>query len=240
VVNETMARRFWPDGNAVGQPVAVFSDGAPDSEVVGVVADVRYRMIREEPHPSFYVAFAQSPFFQAVIHARTAGDPAVLVDTLRRAVAEVNPAVPVSRAMSLDEQRRRNIAEDRMAQAIAVTLGASAALLAAVGLYGTMAFGVRRRTREIGVRLALGATQGNVRRLVLRQGLALVVIGATAGAAGSILGGRALASQLYGVEPTDTLSIVAALLLLIGTGVLAIWLPARRAMRIQPIVALRE
>jgi predicted permease len=240
VVNETMARRFWPDGNAVGQPVAVFSDGAPDGEVVGVVADVRYRMIREEPHPSFYLAFAQSPFFQAVIHARTAGDPAVLVDTLRRAVAEVNPAVPVSRAMSLDEQRRRNIAEDRMAQAIAVTLGASAALLAAVGLYGTMAFGVRRRTREIGVRLALGATPGNVRGLVLRQGLALVVIGASAGAAGSILAGRALASQLYGVAPTDMLSIVAALLLLLGTAVLAIWLPARRATRIQPIVALRE
>jgi predicted permease len=240
VVNETMAARFWPGRDAVGQPVAVFSEDAPDGLVVGVVADVHYRMVREERGPSFYLAFAQSPFPQAVIHARTTGDPGALVDTLRRAVASVNPSIPVSRATSLDEQRLRNIAEERMAQVIAVTLGAAAAMLAAAGLYGMMAFGVRRRTREIGVRLALGARPADVRRLVLRQGFALVILGAAAGAAGSVVAGKALASQLYGVSPTDLLSTAAALLLLLGTALLAMWLPARRATKIQPIVALRE
>ena len=240
VVNDTMAGRFWAGRDPVGQPVSVFSDKAPDGIVVGVVADAHYRMVREERAPSFYLAFAQSPFPQAVIHARTTGDPGPLVETLRRAVSGVNPAVPVSRASSLDEQMLRNIAEERMAQAIAVTLGTSAALLAAAGLYGTMSFGVRRRTREIGVRLALGATAGDVRQLVLRQGLGLVIVGAAGGAAGSIVAGRTLASQLYGVSPTDVVSIVAALLLLLATALLAIWLPMRRATRIQPVVALRD
>jgi len=240
VVNETMARRYWPDGDAVGRPVAVFSDGQPDGEVVGIVPDVHYRMVREQPRPSFYLSFAQSPFFQGVIHARTEGDPAQLVDTLRRAVAGVNGHVPVSRASSLHEQVLRNIADERMAQAVGVILGASALVLAAAGLYGTMAFMVRRRTREIGVRLALGARVADVRRLVLRQGLALVALGAGIGAIASGLVGRLLANQLYGVSPDDPLSIAAALAVLIAIAFLAMWLPARRATRIEPVVALRE
>ena len=239
IVNQTMARRFWPDADAIGRPVAVSSEGPP-GEVVGIVADVHYRMVREDPRPSFYVPFAQSPFFQGVVHARTDGDPAELVETLRRAIADVNPNVPVSRAISLREQRLRNIADERMAEAIGVILGVAALLLAAAGLYGTMAFTVRRRTREIGVRLALGATVANVRGLVLRQGLALVALGAGAGAIASLLAGRLLASQLFGVSPNDPVSIAAALAILAAIAFLATWLPARRATQIDPVVALRE
>jgi predicted permease len=240
VVNETMARRYWPGGDAVGRPIGVLGGQGPAGEVVGVVADVHYRMVREEPRPSFYLSFTQSPFPQAVIHARTHGDPSAFVETLRRTVSEVNSQVPVSRAHSLDEQMLRNIADDRMAQAIAVVLGASALLLAAVGLYGTMAFSVRRRTREIGVRLALGAPIAEVRRLVVRQGLALVALGAAAGAMGSVMVGRLLANQLYGVSPTDPLSVVSALAILIAIAWLATWLPARKATGIDPAEALRE
>lgn len=240
VVNETMARRFWPDRDAVGQPLLVLNDTKPDGQVVGVVPDVHYRMVREESRPSFYVAFAQSPFFQAAIHARTAGDPSALVETVRRAIAEVNPQVPVARAVSLEAQLLRNISDDRMAEAVGVILAASALVLATAGLYGTMAFAVRRRTREIGVRVALGAAAGDVRRLVLRQGLALVLLGAAAGGLASIAVGYALASQLYGVPPIDPLSVGAALAILAAAALLAAWIPARRATRIDPILALRE
>ena len=240
VVNETMARRYWPDGDAVGRPIGVFNDEAPDGEVVGVAADVHYRMVREEPRPSFYLPFAQAPFFQAVVHARTAGDPSPFVEPVRRAVAAVHAGVPVSRALSLRAQKLRNIADDRMAEAIGVTLGVSALLLAATGLYGTMAFAVRRRTREIGVRMALGASVADVRRLVLGQGLALAMIGAAAGTLAALGAGRLFASQLYGVSPSDPASITAALTILTAIALLAAWLPARKATRIEPVVALRE
>jgi predicted permease len=239
VVNETMARRFWPEGDAVGRRVLV-SEVGPPGEVIGVVRDVHYRMVRESARPSFYVSFAQEPFGQGVIHARTAGDPAEMVETLRRAVAEVHSRVPIARALSLEEQMLRNIADDRMAEAVAALLGISALLLAAAGLYGTMAFTVRRRTREIGVRLALGAAVHDVRRLVLRQGLTLVLSGALAGAAASMAVSRALAHQLYGVPPLDLLSLGAALAILSGAALMAAWLPARRATRIDPIIALRD
>lgn len=240
VVNETMARRYWPEGDAIGRPIAVFGAGAPDGEVVGIVPDVHYRMVREESRPSFYVPFAQSPFFQGVVHARTAGDPAALVETLRRAVADVNTNVPVSRAASLHEQRLRNIADDRMAEAIGTTLGVSALLLAAAGLYGTMAFAVRRRTREIGVRLALGAGVADVRRLVLGEGLTLVATGAAIGALASVLVGKLLASQLYGVPPNDPISLGAALATLIVVAFVATWLASQAATKIEPVLALRE
>ena len=239
VVNETMARRFWPDGDAVGRRLGVYGD-APDAEVIGVVRDVHYRMVREEPRPSFYVAFPQSPFFQAAIHARTSGSPGVLVETLRRAVAEVHPLVPIARSTSLEAQRLSNIADDRMAEAIGSVLGLSALVLATAGLYGTMAFTVRRRTREIGVRLALGAAVSDVRGLVLRQGLWLVVPGAVAGAMASVAVGRALASQLYGVPAFDPLSVGTALAILTMAALAATWLPARRATRIDPVIALRD
>ena len=240
VINATMARRFWAGANPVGRRLAVFSDGAPDAEVIGVVPDVHYRMVREEPRPSFYVAFPQSPFFQAAFHARTSGDPSALVQTVRRAVAEVHPQVPIARALSLEEQALRNIADDRMAQTVGLLLGLSALVLATAGLYGTMAIAVRRRTREIGVRLALGAAMRDVHGLVLRQGLGLVATGALAGAVASVAVGRALASQLYGVPEFDLLSVGVALAVLTVAALAASWLPARRATRIDPIVALRD
>ena len=208
--------------------------------MIGVARDVHYRMVREEVPPSFYVSFPQSPFFQAVIHARTSGDPSALVETLRLAIAEVHPQVPIARATSLEKQMLRNISDDRMAEAVASLLGLSALILATAGLYGTMAFTVRRRTREIGVRLALGAAVGDVRRLVLRQGLVLVMSGALAGAVASLAVGKGLANQLYGVPPLDPVSMVAALAILSCAAVAATWLPARRATKIDPIVALRD
>jgi len=240
VVNETMARRFWPDGLAVGRFVR-FDRRQPFSvEVIGVVPDVHYRMVREEPNPSFYVALAQAPATSGVLHVRVAGDPAARLDDLRRAVASVNPAVPVVRAHTLLDQVERNIADERMAMAIGLTLAIVALVLATAGLYATMAFLVGRRTREIGVRMALGARTRDVRSLVLTEGVRLTLTGVAAGLALSVWVGHALRHQLYGIGTLDGLSLGTAAAILAAAALLASWLPARRAARVDPVVALRE
>ena len=240
VVNETMARRFWPNGEAVGKFVRMVDEGPYNIEVVGVVPDVHYRMVREEPRPSFYASLNQWPASAGVIHIRTNGDPTPRLDELRRAVAAVNPAVPVGRVNTLAEQLERNISQERMASVIGVTLALATLLLAAAGLYSTMAFLVGRRTREIGVRVALGARALDVRRMVLRDAALLVLIGALTGLGFALWAGRALETLLFGVGRSDYVSLVASAALLSIAGLIASWVPARRASRVDPVIALRE
>jgi ABC-type antimicrobial peptide transport system permease subunit len=198
-------------------------------------------MVRETPNPSFYVPLAQWRSAAGVLHVRFgAGDIATRLDELRRVVAAVNPAVPVTRVQTLGDQIERNLADERMATTVGMTLAMVALLLATAGLYATMAFLVGRRTREIGVRMALGASMSEVRRLVLREGLALAIAGVSAGLALSMWVGYALQSRLYGVGSTDAISFAGAGSMLTAAAVLASWLPARRASRVDPVVALRE
>lgn len=239
VINETMAHRYFPGGQAVGRLIS-WGSGPATIEVIGVVRDVRYRMVREAPRPSFYTAMAQAPAPFAAFHVRTAGDPESRLGELERAVASVDPGVPITRTLSLDRQIDRNIATERMARSIAMALGLAALLLAATGLYATMAFAVRRRTREIGVRMALGAGAGDVRMMIVRQSLTLVAAGIAAGLAGAVWAGRAVESQLYGVSPVDVASFAGAALVLGASAVIAGWMPARRATRIDPVIALRD
>lgn len=239
VINETMARKYFPGGLAVGRQIS-WGSGPADVEVIGVVRDVRYRMVREAPRPSFYTAMAQSPAPFGAFHVRTTGDPGQRLGDLERAVASVDPGVPITRTLSLAAQIDRNIADERMARSIAVALGLAALLLAATGLYATMAFAVRRRTREIGVRLALGAGIGDVRLMIVRQSLTLVALGVAAGLAGAIWAGRAVESQLYGVSPVDFASFAGAAIVLGAAALIATWIPARRATLVDPVVALRE
>ena len=247
IVNETMARRFWAEGRAVGGLVRTSERQPFNVEVIGVVPDVHYRMVREEPVPAFYVPLAQYPSGSGVLHVRfaDASDAArsnvgSRIDELRRAVIAVNPAVPVTRAHPLSEQVERNIADERMARAIGTSLAIVALLLATAGLYATMAFVVGRRTREIGVRMALGARATDVRTLVLREGVTLAAIGVVAGAALSLWVGQALESVLFGISRTDPISLAAAAASLAAAAVLASWIPARRAARVDPVVALRD
>jgi predicted permease len=241
IVNETMARRYWPEGRAVGRLLRMDSRAPFAVEVIGVVRDVHYRMVREDPQPSFYVPIAQWPPDTGVLHARVAGPlTASRIDELRTVVAAVNPAVPITRAHSLIDQIERNIADERMATAIGVTLAAVALLLAVAGLYATMAFVVGRRTREIGVRIALGARAAEVRALVLREGITLAAIGVVAGTALATIAGGTLESLLYGVASRDVASLAAAAVVLTTAAVVASWIPARRASRVDPVVALRD
>ena len=240
IVNQTMARTFWPDGEAVGKFVRFGSRDPFNVEVVGVVPDAHYRMVREEPHPSFYVPLAQWRSDQGVVHVRLASGASIRLEELRRAVAAVNPAVPVTRVHTLVDQVERNLADERMAMTVGMTLATVALLLATAGLYATMAFLVGRRTREIGLRMALGARTTEVRSLVLREGVGLASAGVGLGLALSIWVGQALQSRLYGVGATDLVSVGSAAVTLTIAAVLASWLPARRASRVDPVVTLRE
>jgi predicted permease len=240
IVNETMARRFWPGVSPVGRFVRFGSRQPFDVEVVGVVPDVHYRMVREEATPSFYVPLAQWPSGAGVIHVRLATEASGRIDELRRVVAALNPAVPVMRAHTLTEQIERNISDERMAMAIGLTLAIVALLLATAGIYATMAFLVGRRTREIGVRIALGARTAEVRTLVLGDGLKLAAAGVLGGLALSAWVGYALRNQIYGLSTMDGPSLVAAGATLTLAALIASWIPARRAMRVDPVEALRE
>ena len=226
-----MARRFWPNGDAVGRFVR-FNPREPfDVEVVGVAADAHYRMVREESHPSFYAPLAQWPAASGVVHVRFQGPPEARIEELRRVVGSVNAAVPVIRASTMSDQMERNIADERLAGAIGITLAVATLVLAAGGLYATMAFLVGRRTREIGVRVALGARGADVRQMVLRDAARLAAIGIAAGLALALWLAHTLRNLLYGVDPVDYVSLAAAAAILGGAAILASWLPARRAAR---------
>ncbi|MEZ5318238.1 MAG: ADOP family duplicated permease [Vicinamibacterales bacterium] len=239
VVNETMARHFWPDGRAVGRAVQLTPDGPP-AEVVGVARDVKYRTIREAPRPSFYFPLAQSGRPRGgVLHVRTAGDPRDLLPALRRAVIGVDPAVPIRSVLALEDQVALNVNRERTTMLIALGLGLAAVALSAVGLTGAMAAAVSRRRREIGVRLALGARPAEVGRLVLRESVLMVLAGSAIGAGLAVTLGRLVESRLYEVGAFDPVSLTGAVAVLALVAIAASWAPARRAASIDPITALR-
>jgi putative ABC transport system permease protein len=239
VINETMARRYFPGGHAVGRQIA-FGNGPANVEVIGVVRDARYRTVREAPRPSFYMMLAQEPAISAAFHVRTSVRAEDRLGDMQRAIAGIDPRMAVRRALPLDAQLDRNISDERMARSIAVILGLAALMLAATGLYATMAFAVKRRTREIGVRMALGARATDVRLMIVRQSVILVAFGIAAGLGGAVWAGRAVKSQLYGVSPIDAASFSTAALILGLAAVVAAWIPARRATRVDPVIALRD
>ena len=239
VINETMARRYFPGGHAVGRQIS-FGDGPANVEVIGVVRDARYRTVREAPRPSFYMMLAQEPAISAAFHVRTSGRPEDRLGDMQRTIGGIDPRMAVRRALPLDAQLDRNISNERMARSIAVILGLAALVLAATGLYATMAFAVKRRTREIGVRMALGARATDVRLMIVRQSVILVSLGVAAGLGGAVWAGRAVKSQLYGVSPIDAASFSTAALILGLAAVVAAWIPARRATRVDPVIALRD
>ena len=240
IVNETMARHFWPGGSAIGRQFHFGGETGPLFEVVGIAHDVKYRMLREDAAPSFYYSVAQSQTPRGgVLHVRVAGDPEGMLATLRRTAAAVDPLVPVTSARTLRAQVDLNVNDERMAMTIGVSLGGAALLLAAVGLYGAMAYLVGQRTREIGVRMALGANPADMQRLMLKQGVRLAIVGSAVGIALALVCGRLIESRLYRVHAYDPISIVASIALLSAVAIFASWAPARRAASIDPVIALR-
>jgi predicted permease len=242
LVNDTLARRLWPDGRAVGSVVTIGSDRC---EVVGIVRDLQWLTALETPEPIAYLNFWQQDRSKSWsqdsrTHVRVSGDAAAMLPEIRRAITAIDPEVPISEGQPLSAHVDDQFSAVRAARTMLLTFGALALVLSTIGLYAALAFAVAQRTREIAVRMALGASRADVGRLVLRRGAMMVAIGAAAGLAACVIAGPLLAHLLYGVSPRDPAGLLTGPLVLGLVALLAIWLPARRAIRLDPMTALRS
>jgi putative ABC transport system permease protein len=239
VVNEAFARTYWPDESALGKRLRRDRDGSPWITVVGVVADVRTESLAEADVPQIYVSMYQSFSHHLAIFLRGRLDAAAIDKGVRGQVQAVDQDLPVYGAQRLEETVAASLSQRRFSLQMVVLFALTALLLAGIGIYGVISYMVSARTHEIGVRLALGAARSDIVRMVLRQGLRLAAAGAAVGLVAALLAARLMSGLLYGVRPSDPLTFAAVALLLVGVGALACWLPARRAVRVDPIIALR-
>ena len=240
IISETMAQRFFPDGSPLGRR---FGTRGPQSindiEVIGVVKDAKYQSLTEEARPVAYYPSAQSPGPRGNLLVRFSGTPDTIVPQARQAIQGVNHNLPIDEVLSLDELIGRSLTQPKLVARLAAFFGLLALLLACVGLYGVLSYSVVRRTNEIGIRMALGAESRDVLWLVLREAMTLVVIGVAIGLAASLAVTQTASSLLFNLKPNDPLTLVLATLLLLLVAALSGYLPARRASRVDPMVALR-
>jgi predicted permease len=243
VVNQAFVRKYIPRGSPIGRRLGLGTPFKPPGvEIVGVAADARYTSARDPAGPMFFLsAFQLQSVLASVneIEIRAAGDPASLAAEVREAIREINSSLPITNITTLATQVNDSLGQQRAISGLTGFFGILGLVLASVGLYGILAHGVARRTHEIGIRTALGANQIDVLRLVLGQGLKLTFIGVAIGIIAALALTRFLSSLLYGVQPTDPLTFVAVSLILIVVALLACYVPARRATKVDPMVALR-
>ncbi len=238
VVGAEAARRFWPGRDPIGARITT-GDTAEYMTVVGVVADVRQEELAAKPYPQLYAVAAQQPARAMYLAVRTAGDPGALAGPVRRLVAALDPQLPVYGVSTMDERVGRSVARPRVTASLVVLFGALALALAAFGIYGVVALAVAQRTRELGVRLAIGARPGDVVRLVVRQEMRPALGGVALGLVAAAAASRLLAGLLYGVGAADPATFAAVAVFLAGVAAAATWMPARRATRVSPLDALR-
>jgi predicted permease len=244
VVNSTFAERYFAGQNPIGRSFT-FDDSTDDGaqlEIVGVVGDIKTDDAREKPEPAVYRPIVQIPeqaAYSCTIHIRTLSDPAPLTPQVRQMINQVDDKLPIFGVTTMEEQLRANLNQERLIAQLVSFFGALALILACIGLYGVMAHGVSRRTNEIGIRMALGARGGNIAWMVLRETLYLVLAGLLIGVPAALLGARLIASQLFGLSAADPLTLIAAAIVLTLVALLAGYLPARRAARVNPLNALR-
>ena len=241
VVNEAFASAYFPGEEVVGQRLNL-GRGEP-TEIVGVVGDVHHRGLDSRPQPELYFSYRQSLSGQgaprASIVARTTGDPLALVPFLRQDILDLNPSLPIDNVMTMEARLSSSVAQPRFYALVLGVFAAGALALAMVGIYGVLAYTVSRRSREIGLRMALGADGGRIRNLVIRQGALLVGVGVAFGLAGALVTTRALESLLFGVTTLDLPTLIAVPVVLVTVAIVACYLPVRRATRVNPMDALR-
>ncbi len=236
VVNQRFVERFFPKGEAIGRIVRA---GGQDRTVIGVVPTGKYSRLGEDPTAYMYFPQAQEWRSEMTLHLRVAGDPAALVTQLRAEVAALDPNMPVADVTTMSNHLGLALLPARLAGTALGVFGALGLLLAAVGMYGVMSYAVAQRTREIGIRMAIGASRGEVVGMVMRQGLSLVGIGGAIGLASAFGAARLIRGVLYGGSALDPVTFVAVPLVLAGVAALAIWIPARRAAGVDPVLAIR-
>jgi putative ABC transport system permease protein len=244
VLSETMARRFWPDGDALGKRItpgrADSTDPSDWITVVGVVKDVRQFELDAEPKPQMYLSYEQAGFFEPNdLVVSTDAEPLSLAPAVRKAVWEVDKDQPVSNVRTMEDILSGSIARQRFSMLLLGVFAGLALILAAVGIYGVISYSVAQRTREIGLRMALGAQRSDVVKMVVGQGLKLVLIGVAFGLAAAFVLTRVMSSLLFGVSATDPVTFIIISLVLIGVALLASFIPARSATKVDPMIALR-
>ena len=241
IVNEAFARRYWPGENPIGRRFGdMGAASAGKYEVIGVVKDAKYGSLRERARPTVYNALLQTGDDERVVlHVRTRGNPALMISRLREEIRAINKNLPVFDVRTLDDQVDRSLRRDRMMAALSGFFGLLALLLTAVGLYGVIAYGVARRTSEIGIRIALGASRSALLTMVVRETLLLVVAGACLGVPVALASTGVLKKMLFGITPTDPLTVTGAVVVLVMVGAAAGFVPARRAAALDPSAALR-
>jgi putative ABC transport system permease protein len=238
LVSETAARAFWPGDDALGKRLAL--DHGDTARVVGVVGDVRFRGIQSTPRPEVYMSYYQQPMsYRMMLHLRTSGDPGAIAEAARRALREVAPGFPIYDVATLEQRIGGALGEAKFLAQLLSLFAVLALVLATIGTYGVISYAVAQRTREMGVRIALGATARDVIRLVVGQGVALALVGGSIGLAGAIAATRAIRTRLYDVPPADPVTLVGIVLLLALAVLAASWLPARRAASVPAVQALR-
>ena len=239
LINLAMARKFWPNQDPIGARIS--SDGKNWASIQGVVGDVRQDGLRAEPVPEVYISYLQDPFAWPYLTmlVRTATDPIKLVGSVQSAIWSVEKDLPIASVKTLEQIRFHSIAQPRLTALLLGVFAALALILASVGIYGVMAYSVTQRTHEMGLRMALGADVSDVLTLVVGQGMLLAMAGVALGLAGAFALTRVLERFLWGVRPTDPFTFTAVALLLAAVAMLASYIPARRATRVDPLVALR-
>jgi predicted permease len=240
IVNEQLARRFWPGEDPLGKRFGLTWKGGGEAEVVGVVRDGRFRNYRDVMRPCFYVPWFQVEPREMTLQVRTTGDPMRAAAAVRAEVRALDKDLALPEMLTLESHREMGLSQERLTAALLSGLGVLALALAAVGIHGVMSFAVTRRTREIGIRMALGAHGGQVLRMIVARGLTLVLAGLGIGLGVALALTRLTASLLHGVSPTDPPTFAAAGLLLAGVAVVACYLPALRAASVDPAVTLRH
>jgi putative ABC transport system permease protein len=238
IINETMARKFWPNQDPLGKQVKFVEDGTTGT-VIGVVGDAKHYWLEEESRPQMYAAYSQQPGIFATVVMRTSVEPLSLAETVRQAIWKVDSDQPVWKIRTVEFLVNRSVADRKFLLALMGIFAALALLLTMIGLYGVISYHINQRTQEIGIRMALGAQAGDILRMVLKQGMTLVFAGVALGLGAAWLLTRLISRLLYQVSATDPLTFTSISLLLITVALLACYLPARRATKVDPLVALR-
>jgi predicted permease len=241
VINQTMAKKFWPDQDPLGKRFSIKGASGPFIEVVGVVQDGKYKGVVEDPQPHFYLPLSQAYMPLRTFHIRASVSPESLSMQVQSQIRELAPNLSISELQTMDQalQGLNGFLFYRLGAQLTGTMGLLGLILSVVGVYSVASYAAAQRTHEIGIRMAIGATPRDILKMVLRQGFAIVGLGVLVGLAAAFAGTRLLADLFYGVTPSDPVTYAAVATLLLAVALLACWIPARRATRVSPLVALR-
>jgi putative ABC transport system permease protein len=247
IVNEALARQYFPNEDPIGKRVApgfstlpVHDDESGMREIVGVVADVKHQMLQAATPPEIYFAQSQMPMAAMTVVVRTGGDPRALQRAVRGVVQSLDRNAPVYTVRTVEEVLDRSVATPRFNTLLVGVFAVVALMLTMVGLYGVMSCAVAENTQQIGIRMALGAQRGDVLRVILGQGMRLTVVGVVIGLGAALALTRLMSSLLFGIGSTDPWTFASVAVLLLGVAAAACYLPARRAMNVDPMIALRQ